>query len=232
MAELKQSRFPIRGALICLGVAGLLLLFGLPYFAMSIAIHGEEFCPQLFQKRDFSYSRIPGSNFRISSTTLSPAVSPCSKAVLQHLPTSSQTDWQVSTVQQGSFSKEFGPKILIDQLQANNADGLNLWDAWSFRNPKHAALLWPLVQQVALKEMYFCIPDLLQNSNPTLDLETFEKNLKKICLKAAQTKIRTLTGPKDAANAVQLREWCQQLVSNYRDDPEMKELGAQVTNAN
>lgn len=231
MAELKQSRFPIRGALIFLGVAALILIFGLPYFAISIGIHGEEFCPQLFQKRDFSYSRIPGTNFRISSTTLTPAVSPSSKAVLQHLPTNSQTDWQVSSVQQGSFSKEFGPKILIDHLRANNADGLNLWDAWSFHNPKHAALLWPLVQQVALKDMYFCVPDLLQNSNAALDLETFEKNLKKICLRASQTKIRTLSGPKDAANAVQLRDWCQLLVSSYLDDPEMKELGAQVTNA-
>jgi len=228
MAELKQTRFPIRGFLISIGVLGLIAMFGLPYFASSMTIYGEEFCPQLFQKREFSYWRIPGTKVRVSQTTLTPGVSPSSKDILLHLPTNFQTDWQVATVRQGTFSKEFGPKILIDLLQSNNADGVNLWDAWSFRNPGHAALLWPLVQQIAQKEMYFCIPDLLSNSDASLDVKTFDKNLKKICLQALKIKLKTLEATKDTANALQLRNWGKQLTSDYSDDPGMQELGKQL----
>jgi hypothetical protein len=230
MAELKQSRNPVLGWLIAIGVIGFVVLTILPYFVSGMVIHGEEFCPQLFQKRDFSYWRIPGTKFRISQTTLTPGVSPSSKDILQHLPASSQTDWHLSSAHQGLYSNEFGPKILIDSLQCNNADGVNLWDAWSFRNPTKAKLLWPIVQQVALKEMYFCIPELLESSDATTDLIEFDKSLKKICLRAAKIKLRALTGAKNTANALQLRNWCQQLANDFADDTELQELGAQLEN--
>jgi len=230
MADLKPTLFPIRGFLITMGLVGLVAMFGLPFFATSMAIQGEEFCPQLFQKREFSYWRIPGTKVRVTQTTLTPGVSPSSKDILKHLPATSQTDWQVANVQQGTFSKEFGPKILIDLLQSNNADGVNLWDAWSFRNPSHAALLWPLVQQAAMKEMYFCIPELLSNSDANLDVKIFDKNLRKMCLLASKIRLKTLSGTKDTANALQLRNWGQQLTKDFGDDPELQELASQLAN--
>ncbi|MCY2985224.1 MAG: hypothetical protein NTY15_16485 [Planctomycetota bacterium] len=230
MAELKQTRYPVLAWLIAIGVGGLVMLTALPYFVASMAIRGEEFCPQLFQKREFSYWRIPGTKVRVSRTTLTPGVSPSGKDILQYLPTSSQTDWHLSNAHQGSVSKEFGPKILIDFLQCNNADGVNFWDSWSFRNPTKAELLWPLVQQVALKEMYFCIPDMLGSSDATSDLTEFDKNLRKICLRAAKVKLKTLTDAKNTANALQLRNWGQQLTRDFSDDTEIQELGALLEN--
>ncbi len=230
MAELKQTRNPVLGWLIAIGVVGFVLLTALPYFVSGMIIHGEEFCPQLFQKREFTYWRIPGTKVRVSQTTLTPGISPSSKDILQHLPASSQTDWHLSSAHQGLYSKEFGPKILIDFLQCNNADGVNHWDAWSFRNPTKAKILWPIVQQVALKEMYFCIPDLLGNSDATSDLNEFDKNLRKICLRAAKVKLKTLSDAKNTTNALQLRNWGQQLTKDYSDDTEIRELGAQLAN--
>lgn len=230
MAELKQTRIPVFGWLIAIGVIGFVVLMVLPYFVSSMVIHGEEFCPQLFQKRGFSYWRIPGTKFRVSRTTLTPGVSPSSKDILQHLPASSQIDWHLSSAHQGVYSKEFGPKILIDFLQCNNADGVNLWDAWSFRNPTKAKLLWPLVQQVAVKEMYFCIPELLGISDATSDLNEFDKNLRKICLRAAKVKLKTLTGATNTANALQLRNWGQQLTGDFGEDKEIQELAAELKN--
>ena len=228
MADLKQTRFPIRGILIAVCLLGLFLIFAMPYFASTMAIQGEEFCPQLFQKREFSYWRIPGTKVRVSQTSLTPGVSPSSKDILQYLPAISQTDWQVTRVRQGAVAKDFGPTILIERLQTINADGVNFWDAWSFHNPKHAALLWPLVQQIAIKEMYFCIPELLANSEPGMDVKAFEKNLKRICLRAAKVKLKTLGDSKNTTNALQLRNWGQQLAKDFSDDPEIKELGAQL----
>ena len=228
MAELKQTRNPVLGWLIAVGVIGFVVVTALPYLVAGMAIHGEEFCPQLFQKRGFSYWRIPGTMVRVSQTTLTPSVSPSSKDILQHLPTSSQSDWHLSVARQGFYSKEFGPKILIDFLQCSNADGVNLWDAWSFRNPTKAKILWPLVQQVALKEMYFCIPDLLASSDATSDLNEFDKNLRKICLRAAKVKLKTLSDAKNTTNALQLRNWGQQLTKDFTDDSEIQELGSEL----
>ncbi|WP_204469927.1 hypothetical protein, partial [Bifidobacterium pullorum] len=140
---LRQGRKILIG-LICLLLFGIIGSF---YFLSGANINGEEFCPQLFQKRDFSYQRIPGTKIRISKTSLSPSVSPCSKNILTHLTASNQTDWHVSTVQSGVISNTLGPKILISYLQSTNADGSSVWDKWSFDHPRYAAILWPIVQE-------------------------------------------------------------------------------------
>ncbi len=215
--------------LICLLLFG---LFGTFFVWTSSHISGEEFSPQLFQKREFSYQRVPGTKFLISKTRLSPSVSPCSKNILTHLSPGNQTEWHVSTVQYGSVSQTLGPKILLNCLQSTNADGSSVWDEWSFKNPRYAAILWPIVQGAAMQQMYFCIPDILHGADTQLDVQDFKKQLQRVCLLAAQTKWKALLESHDTNSEDSLKNWLKSLTEEFADDSEMQSLrSALLTNS-
>ena len=229
MAENNHRIVPVRGLMIGLIAVLLVALFAIPMLISSTSISGEEFSPQLFQKREFAYRRFPGTKIRISSTSLSPASSPCSKSILTHLSSGEKSDWHVSTVQQGGNFHELGPKILTDYLQSTNADGSNVWDAWSFQNPTVAAVLWPIVQEVAVLELYFCIPDLLRNTDSQLDANTLKKRLVVVCIEAAKEKLKSLAETKEFRSEIELRIWALSITSDFDSDPEFQELRTELS---
>ena len=229
MAKNNHRNVPVRGLTIGVILVLLVALFAIPILISNTNISGEEFSPQLFQKREFAYRRFPGTKIRISKTKLSPAISPCSKSILTHLSSGVQTDWHVSTVQLGGNFQEQGPKILIDYLQSTNADGSNVWDAWSFQNPTLAAVLWPIVQEVALRELYFCIPDLLRNAEIQLDANALRKRLVIVCARAAKEKLKSLAETKETVSEDELRNWALSLTSDFGTDPEFQELRSELS---
>lgn len=229
MAENNHRIIPVRALAIGMILVILVALFAIPMLISNASISGEEFCPQLFQKREFAYRRFPGTKIRISNTTLSPASSPCSKSILTHLSSGVQTDWHVSSVRQGGNFQELGPKILIDYLQSTNADGSNIWDAWSFQNPTLAAILWPIVQEVAFRELYFCIPDLMRNAGSHLDASILKKRLLIVCTQAAKEKLLSLGETSDTLAEDELRSWALSLTSDFRNDPEFQELRSELS---
>ena len=204
--------------LICLVLFGLVGSF---FVLTSSSISGEEFCPQLFQKREFSYQRVPGTKICISKTQLSPSVSPCSKNILTHLSAGNQTDWHVSSVQYGQVSQTLGPKILLSYLQSTNADGASVWDEWSFKNPPYAAILWPIVQEAAVQQMYFCIPEILGSIDTELNTKDFKNKLRGVCTQAALTKLKAMV-ESEARNS--LRKWALSLTEEFSEDPEIQAL--------
>lgn len=226
MAEINPKKVPVRGILIGTIVLILCLLFGTPIFFANMSIGGQEFCPQLFQKRDFHYWRLPGTKIRIGSTTLTPAVSPCSKFILQTLASGVTTDWHLATLRYGTVNRELGPKILIGYLEAKDADGANAWDAWSFKNPRQAAVLWPIVQQVAIHEMYHCVPELLRNAKSEIGVNEFDKSLRMICLEAAQAKRKAIRESKDSDREKILCRWVLELTDDHQDDLEFAKIRA------
>ena len=209
--------------LICLILLGLVASF----FVMTNSyISGVEFCPQLFQNREFTYQRFPGTKIRISKTRLSPPISPCSKNILTHLTAGNTTDWHVSTVQYGMVSQTLGPKILINYLSSTNADGSSVWDDWSFNNPRYAAILWPIVQEAAVQQMYFCIPEILRSIDTELNIEDFKNKLQRICAQAAQTKLKAMGESQDTDR---LRKWALSLIEEFEDNPEIQALRSALT---
>lgn len=224
MTDLNPRRVPVRGILITVIVLALCCLFGLPFFLANMSIGGTEFCPQLFQKRDFNYWRLPGTKIRLGTTLLSPAASPCSKSILQTLPAVGATDWHVAKVRYGTVSRSLAPEVLIDYLEAKDANGANAWDAWSFRNPQRASILWPIVQQVAIQEMYHCIPELLQTANSDLADAQLDKNLRRASLQAAQSKLKALQESKKSDREKELRRWVLELTDDYQEDLEFAKV--------
>ncbi len=214
----------MRGILIATIVLSVGCLFGFPFFLANMSIGGTEFCPQLFQKRDFYYWRLPGTKIRLGSTTLSPAASPCTKSILQTLPLVGATDWQVAKVRYGTVNRSLGPEILIDYLEAKDVNGANAWDAWSFRNPKRADILWPIVQQVAIQDIYHCIPELLRTAKSDLAETQLDRNLRLTCLLAAQSKLKALKESKKSDNEKELCRWALELTEDYQEDLEFAKV--------
>ncbi len=226
----RRSRVPVRGLLIGTVVLMLCALIAIPMFYYNAGIRGEEFSPQLFQKREFTYRRLPGTKIRLGKTKLTPGISPCGTDILTHLSLATKVEWHVSTIQQASITQELGPKILIDHLTSVNADGVQVWDAWSFRNSAQAAVLWPIVQEAAIHELYTCVPDLLRNADSGLEIKKFKRNLHLVCIQSAMAKLMTFSATKDADLGRDLRTWTLSLIDDFSDDSEFREFKLALSN--
>ena len=226
----RHSRVPVRGSLVGTVILILCALIAIPMFLSNAGISGKEFSPQLFQQREFNYRRIPGTKIRLSKTKLSPGISPCSTSILTHLASSTRVDWHVSTVQQGSISQELGPKILIDNLYSTNADGAQVWDAWSSKNSAHAAVLWPIVQQVAIHDLYACVPELLRNADSGLEITKFKRILSLVCIQSARLKLKSFSAANDAGPGGELHSWAQSLAAEFAADPEFQQASEELSN--
>jgi hypothetical protein len=86
-----------------------------------------------------------------------------------------------------------GPSLLINALKQRNVEGNDAWGAWSFENPSLAAVLWPLVQQVAFQELYECVPELLETAENATDPRLMEKNSLEIIARTAGERMRHST---------------------------------------
>jgi hypothetical protein len=153
------------------------LLIALGIFSFWASITGVELSPNNFQSRTFSYSRVPGTKSRIGSTKLGASTPVASTDVLKYLPTLNRPqEWHVASVS-GWEEEKHSATILIDALRQRDADGLDAWGQWSLRQPNLAAVVWPLVQQVAFQHLYSCVPELLELAESTSDPVLLEREL-------------------------------------------------------
>jgi hypothetical protein len=199
------------------------LFGGLMFFFSNSSIQGTEFCPNNFQTRTFSYGRIPGTKIVITKTALGPAMSIANTDVLKHLKTISGAPvWHVTTIQ--GRSETHPSSTLVETLKQTNADRADYWGAWSSANPNLAAVLWPFVQHLALKEFYFPIPDLLQAAEDAKNPDDFEETLFEITLQAATIQCLDWkkTGDETAIN--ELTTWLGQLPIVSKEQPTIERI--------
>lgn len=206
------------------GVIVVLLVFlfcvsvGSLFFVANSKIIGREFSPDLFQQREFTYWRFPGTKICIWATKLGTPASPCTKYILNSLKTSARLpEWQVLDVSRGSVTEQRGPSVLYSYLTSKNPNGDNHWDDWSFRNPNLASVLWPIVQQAALQDLYFCIPELMRSAEGGLNPAELNKELKILCLQALAQK-STLSSSEN------LRNWATDFAADLINDEDIAKL--------
>jgi len=170
------------GALLTIGVVTILS-----------TIEGPEFSPASFQTRTFSYQRLPGTRILLSKTKLGASTAVCTVEILKHLPpVTASPAWQVASTST-YYDELHGPSVLINALKQRNVEGDDAWGAWSFENPSLAAVLWPLVQQVAFQELYECVPELLETAENTTDPRSLERSTLEIMARTAGQRIRHST---------------------------------------
>ncbi|PQO31095.1 hypothetical protein C5Y96_12110 [Blastopirellula marina] len=138
---------------------------------------GEQFSPDGFQRRRFSYYEALG--MRLTATDYFNNTGNLELNLVKNKWITStgrkpkDKDWvTVSMLTQGTFYQS-DAAILIDYLEMSNATGAIDLDRWNQANPGYAAVMWPEIQKVAEGNMYILIPDILHHM---LDLSRQKNN--------------------------------------------------------
>lgn len=138
---------------------------------------GEQFSPDGFQRRRFSYFEAFG--VRLTATDYFNNTGNLELDLVKNKWITStgkkpkDDDWvTVSMVTQGSVYQS-DAAILIDYLNMANATGAIDLDRWGQANPGYAAIMWPEIQKAAEGNMYILIPDILHHM---LDLSRQKNN--------------------------------------------------------
>ena len=151
------------GALIVMG--GLLLVI---LCTMWIGgVQGEEFSPDTFQRRRFSYFELP--LLRVQVTPIDRI--DITNSLEKHLTANgfiapqnaASPQWDLVTVSSSSEVAEEGDALaLCNYLDAVDSNGGNFWLQWTKDNDAKAKVLWPEAARLARQQLYILLPDLFR----------------------------------------------------------------------
>ncbi|MBA2113517.1 hypothetical protein [Bremerella alba] len=138
---------------------------------------GEQFSPDGFQRRTFSYyeafgTRLTATDYFNNTGNLELNLV-TNKWITASGKKPKDKDWvTVRLLTQGTIYKSDAAILIayLDMSQANGAINLN---RWSKANPGYAAVMWPEIQKAAQGNMYILIPDILHHM---LDLSRQKNN--------------------------------------------------------
>lgn len=169
-----NKSFSIKTWLLWAVVALLMVTpIGLFVFFYSGLIVGEEFSPDDFTRRQFSYNVVPLINYTFQGIEYVDTTPVFEKTLV--------SDGLISTPPGGgtakknwhlisdfntpvSVSNDFDAGILCQYLDLTNPDGENVWVVWNSKHPKLAVVFWPIVQELARNRVYWAIPPILRRA--------------------------------------------------------------------
>jgi hypothetical protein len=146
-----------------------LFLAGIVYFLGQV--QGREFAASHFEIRRFSFTEIPLLRMQITPiqrvSETSGLQSYLVTSSLISRPAGQPADWDIVELTRfGASTSPADAKLLTDFLDTDathySVQSQRYWHQWSIQNPKHAAILWPLVQKLAQRELYVLVPSVFQ----------------------------------------------------------------------
>ena len=129
-------------------------------------VTGKEFSPTHFQARSFSFYEIPILQIQITpirrkGQSIGAANYLRQKSLInpgKGLP----EYWHLIQISRGLSGQTLrDAELLTHQLEMSDDSG-SVWKQWSVDHPKRAAVLWPVTQKLAERELYFLIPSVLE----------------------------------------------------------------------
>ncbi len=148
--------------LLILLLSGVVIVYGVLWFG---TVNGEEFSPDSFQRRTFSYIQLPLFGAQITPIRHTDTTNDLEKYLsaekLYPKAEKAEARWDLVRGQQGAGSNIQGDaRILTLYLDTFNAEGDEVWLKWSEDNAELAKVLWPAVAKVARDELYSFVPEL------------------------------------------------------------------------
>jgi hypothetical protein len=153
--------------LVCTGVAAMLGLAT----ALFGSVSGTEFSPTHFESRRFTVHEIPWLQIQISPIRRTQSQSATARyligqSLVQRAPGPPQ-EWHVVELSRGGLGyAEADAKLLTDQLELHvyrhnaSTTSSEFWHNWSIEQPAKAKVLWPVIQKMAVRELYILMPKL------------------------------------------------------------------------
>ncbi len=151
--------------------AGVLSFIGLSvmvYFFTLVfgSVQGQEFAPDTFARRDFSYYQLPLMQVQVSVVRRKDLGCELCRYMIDKgfiSPASSASRWDlVATGRRGRLTQDGDALILCRYLDAVDAEGRPYWLGWTQDHPEMAKVLWPTIAQAARDRQYVLIPQLFR----------------------------------------------------------------------
>lgn len=222
-------------------------------------VAGEEFSPQKFTMRRFSYAQIPLLRIQVWPVKFS-NVNTTEDALAQYIRRSTRTNnvasrirrsparWDIVTLREaGSDEYRGDASILTNYLQQPGAVGLESWLDWTKANPKLAGELWAVVMELANADLYVVVPDVLEAAR-NLDASNFGVQLRKIAATECRAIANAHNQSGDSKRATSILTFAKRIESekvvdggesagdeeatNAEADPESDDLEAEIDRAN
>lgn len=202
-------------------------------FALFIVIRtqgfvsGQEFSPTHFQLREFSFYEIPLLHIQITPIKRAGATPRTAIYVRQNAlirpGTGAPNIWHLVSISRGlTGSTPADANLLMDQLNLQTA-GDEFWRKWSIDHPKHAKILWPVIQKLAERELYILMPQVFELAQIDQSGQRLQLNIDRLL----RDQYRSLISDMQAADRSEL---AQQLLAeakkDYPQDAELQNLRA------
>ena len=146
---------------------------------------GEEFSPDDFTRRTFSYNRLPLIKWTIIKKLYEPSTTPFEVDLIADgwitAVNAQPKKWHLISDAGSQLPQDCDARFLTGYLDLADADGHSFWARWNDQNPLVAKIFWPKIAQMARESRYLEIPDLMRiaMSLENDDVQTFESRLVK-----------------------------------------------------
>ena len=128
-------------------------------------VSGVEFSPSHFQTREFSFYEIPLLHLQITPIVRQNQTPDTATYVRQKqlipVTTGPPDRWHLVSISRGLSGTTYADaSFLVDQLRLKSGSD-SFWRQWSIDHPQQAAVLWPVIQKLADRELCMLVPALL-----------------------------------------------------------------------
>ncbi len=184
MIQAKKRGGKSNAAMMLVYCLGLLLLLALALLSFG-HVRGEEFSPQGFATRSFSYFQIPFFRIQVWPVSVYKMPNDLAKYLrankLLGSGAAQPPRWGIVTLSEGGVQTYRGDaSILTNYLRQPGAVGTESWLSWSKNHPKRERELWPVIARMAQEDMYMIIPALLEAARSTESQDELANELRRV----------------------------------------------------
>lgn len=222
-AAARKNRTVRRWVVLCSGLLLAIVLFLI--VRTQGFVSGYEFSPTHFQQRRFSFYEIPLLHLQITPIRRSSDTPPAANYVRQNslitAPKGVPQVWHLVSISRGvTGSTPADAALLIDQLKMSTG-GKDFWRQWSLDHPQHAKVLWPLVQNLAERELYILLPRLFEIAQLDQPVPRLQQRIDDYLKREYAGLIQDMR----AADRVELADQLlQEAINDYPDDQTLQSL--------
>jgi hypothetical protein len=176
MAETQsqQTRVSLRGKIFLwlawilgLSLAGFMVIV---YFG---SVTGEEFNPYTLEHRTFQYYQVPGLHIQVTPISRDSSGAGFSTVLINDklVKTKTRKEWHLVWAAIANRHTQRGDASILTQYIGESDSS---WAQWSKDNPKTAKKFWPVVFDLARRNHYLLIPDVMEVGARSSDAKPIE----------------------------------------------------------
>ena len=153
-------------------VSAILILAFIAHLFIGGVVDGEEFSPDDFSRRKFSYNVMPVFNICLWGIRYSDVTPVFEQTLFADglLDSDSAKAWKkgkakkwhlVSDSASNPESRDFDAQLLVRFLDIRNSEHESVWAKWNEDHPELAKMLWPVVADMARNNLYVELTDIM-----------------------------------------------------------------------